>query len=768
MVTSVSASAGLRALVGTGPSRMRRWARRWRQIRRLAASGVIDRAYYQVQTGRPFRSAAAVAAHYLSGGAAAGLSVHPLFEPELVAAKLDRSIDPLLAYLTTRSLSENVSPHPLFDLNEARQAISEPGNGSGVWQAWVRAATPDAVVPVPLGTEPLTWGELRERLLRAAARWRESDDAVSSMARPRRPGTTSVIVPVAPTLAGTLKWSGLLDAGGCDLVVVGVGDRGQFCCLSALASGRPITVLRSGGDGAGAWNRGAAASSGEVLVFVAPRTRLPAEALPALRSALESPVAALAQPLNENPDMTVYSAGAHFPSDDVVPSPLFSGHAVEDVLRSTETRIPAAYSGVLAVSAADFEALGGFETALSFDLAGVDLSLRAARDRIGGTVLVREARCTVREPRPNDSATEASVRLLRSRWRPPLPGAATILADAGFVVSGFHVRSREEAIAVREPELVRSRTGLEALPSLRWTIDTAVTAGRWAQAWGDWHFARSLADALGRLDQHVAVDTRQARPRATRRFDDVVLTLRGLDAVHPRSGPVNLLWVISHADDVTAPEVAAYDAAFAASVAWSRDRSQEWGVDVRPLLQCTDATRFSPDRATRPRGDQIVFVGNARRGGARPLVESVLRAGVSLDLYGTGWEGEALRHLRADSVSNAEVARIYAEAGVVLNDHWADMRASGFISNRAFDAVACGARVLSDPVEGMEGLFDGSVVCCEPGAEVERILAEPFARHWPSDETRRATAARVAAEHSFDQRALTLLARAVELLRQRS
>ena len=33
---------------------------------------------------------------------------------------------------------------------------------------------------------------------------------------------------------------------------------------------------------------------------------------------------------------------------------------------------------------------------------------------------------------------------------------------------------------------------------------------------------------------------------------------------------------------------------------------------------------------------------------------------------------------------------------MVLNDHWEDMRAEGFLSNRLFDAVASGARVVTD------------------------------------------------------------------------
>ena len=41
----------------------------------------------------------------------------------------------------------------------------------------------------------------------------------------------------------------------------------------------------------------------------------------------------------------------------------------------------------------------------------------------------------------------------------------------------------------------------------------------------------------------------------------------------------------------------------------------------------------------------------------------------------------------------------------MLADHWDDMREHGFISNRIYDALACGAVVVSDDVAGLDGRF---------------------------------------------------------------
>ena len=100
--------------------------------------------------------------------------------------------------------------------------------------------------------------------------------------------------------------------------------------------------------------------------------------------------------------------------------------------------------------------------------------------------------------------------------------------------------------------------GMGQAPRLRWAIDTAATPGRWGDLWGDTHFAESLARALRRLGQQVTIDRRDTRERAGRAEDDVVLALRGLEIGPPQPGAINLLWVISHPDDVTADEAGRY------------------------------------------------------------------------------------------------------------------------------------------------------------------------------------------------------------------
>ena len=568
----------------------------------------------------------------------------------------------------------------------------------------------------------------------------------------RRPaGRVSVVIDLrGPSRRDLQRWRAVAKAAD-NIEVVLVGPS-QYA--SAAASGPGVVTVFTHSSGRSQLTKaGILASTGEKVVLAEPGVQLDAQSLGRLAACLDDPTVAIVQPLNEDPDTTIASAGAYFAPGDPVPSPLLERHATEDAKALRAVPLPAVLSAVVAMRAADLIALHGLDAAFDDGFAEVDLSRRAAAAGLGETRLVPEARAVVPAKETEPGALEAAARALAERWPEPPPGSALCVAAAGFTTIGHDPSPAGGSV----PRLERPRATGTNRTTLRWTIDTAATAGWWGEAWGDTHFANSLAAALRRLGQHVAVDRSSARGRASRRYDEVVLVLRGLDRVEPVDGPVNLLWVISHPDDVTAAEAAGFDAVFAASEPWAVQQSRAWGVPIEPLLQCVDATAFAPATVPADETGRVVFVGNARRGLRRPVVEAALRAGRPIDLYGTGWDEQGVGdRVIATQVANDRVGALYASARVVLNDHWEDMARHGFISNRLFDAVACGARVLSDPVAGASELFDGCARFASSPAEVESLLNQPEDA-WPDAHHRLAVAERIRREHSFDQRARRLL-----------
>ena len=223
-----------------------------------------------------------------------------------------------------------------------------------------------------------------------------------------------------------------------------------------------------------------------------------------------------------------------------------------------------------------------------------------------------------------------------------------------------------------------------------------------------------------------------------------------------------MLWVISHPELVDSQEAATYDLVFAASSHWSR--AEEFGAI--PLLQATNPERFSPAAGRPDTGDPILFVGSTR-GEYRPIVRDAVASGADLAIYGVGWEAFLPpERIRGEFLPNEQLPAAYASAGVVLNDHWPDMAAEGFLSNRLFDAAASGARIVSDPAVGLRDTFGDVVRTYESPLELGSILRGATSTEFVDRSTRHDLAKRIANEHSFDARAEQLIAHA-ERVRKR-
>ncbi|MCM3506259.1 glycosyltransferase [Curtobacterium sp. ODYSSEY 48 V2] len=457
-------------------------------------------------------------------------------------------------------------------------------------------------------------------------------------------------------------------------------------------------------------------------------------------------------------DDVVLSAGASLPQPTAPVASLLRGHPAEDADRLDGT----------AVFAADLPCFAAPVAALADPVRTVDTRTAVARltrdtadDLHGDCVLVPLGRAygdpAVRERRYDADAADALA-----VWRGRRDECtAPALECLGFLPARGTADPVGAPVALREP-VVRAERGTERLSlrdrgeRLRWSLRIAAHPGARGDDWGDTFFARDLARALRGLGQEVVVDHRESHVRPfSEHLDDVALTLRGLDdtPVHPSA--TNVLWVISHPDLVTPAELARYDLRFAAGPVWATRVAGETGLPVAPLLQATDPARFHPGAPDAAFGAlDTAFVGKTRRV-FRPVVRDAVEAGVDLAVWGEGWEGLLPEGVhRGVFVANDELPALYRTARVVLNDHWDDMARDGFLSNRLFDAAASGALVVTDPVPGVDDLFHGAV---RTYTSVEQLRETVRAGESATLEERVARGERIGAEHSFRNRAETLL-----------
>jgi O-antigen biosynthesis protein len=784
-VPSLSSRLVRRARAGAG--RLRRGSRR-RLAARIVRVGLFDRAWYERQTGRSWPVEAQAARHYLTRGRQAGLSPHPLVEPEWIDPSGWRNSrrDPLDAYLAGQSARGG--PHPLFDdATWSAATIPARPHPGGPLGAFLDSAGPQTPLPCPWAVEPVTLAQARAGMaatmdLVNAQREPSGGAGPGTLPGDRGPGAGRSadpdLVSVVVTLSGGWieAWSLLEealagrppDAAPVQVVVVDRSSRASVVRIMAsrgFADPRVRLVrLPAAGTVTSGWATGLRASEGDRVVLAnAVVSARPLGSPPhtpwwqPLAAALADPATAAAAPLVLGPRGLLEHAGLgrHRPGGALYE--MFAGAAAEDAADGPPLQVVALGDEVLAARAEDLRRLGDVDTGYLSRLWGAELSARLAtqgpdRRRLLIVPDVSVVRTSLLPP-----AEPADMAAVLQRCETLIPAPPGWDEEAAWRRAGLELTQAEPRPALRRRQVQVTQGPAAGKPALRWAIATAAPFSAHGDRWGDVHFAGALASALRRLGQHVVVERRGVTGRCTVELDEVFVNLRGLDELAPRVGQVNLLWVISHPDLVSPQEVRAYDASFSAGTTWARTMSERAEVTVRPLLQATDPQRFHPDLAVPDTGAAVLFVGNSR-GVQRPIVRDAVAAGLDLAVYGTRWEGFLdPRYVRGPYLPNETVGAAYRAAGVLLNDHWADMAAQGFYSNRLFDAVAAGARVISDPVDGLADLFEGAVLEYRTPADLASWAGAGRAAAFPDDRRLLEISARVRAEHSFDARAATLL-----------
>lgn len=286
-------------------------------------------------------------------------------------------------------------------------------------------------------------------------------------------------------------------------------------------------------------------------------------------------------------------------------------------------------------------------------------------------------------------------------------------------------------------------------------IKTPVSKWKRAKSWGDYHMALALKSSLEGLGFRVLI---QIEPEwYSRKGDsyDAVIVFRGLHRYKPKSYQVNILWNISHPDQVSLEEYESYDHVFVASRFWAEHIASQISKPVKAMLQCTDPKKFYPPDSyeiTRYR-HQLLFVGNSRDT-YRKVLKDLLPTKYDLSVYGKNWSGLIPeKYIKESLIRNNLLYRYYGSADILLNDHWDDMRGKGFISNRVFDGLACGAFIISDNVYGIEAEFGESVQVYNSKSELHDFLDYYIENQAEAKQKVLKGMRRVREAHTFDIRA---------------
>ena len=667
-------------------------------------------------------------------------------------ALVDRNYIDCIVVVHERSLLEEVGT---FD-ESLRRGVD--------WDLWIRMSAVTDFVQAPfVATIYDVWDYSDDRITtnvplgyRNAVVAKHLLDWDAERARHRNPELLSVVVPAmgdTDDLVAQVKRLAEVTAGPCEMLFVDpAGAAERFFRLLLLQEQLPGVRLERVTRRLPpelALDVGVARSRGGDIVLLDAGIRVERGWETPLREALRGGAVA-AQGLLLRPAGTVASVGVAFTEAGVGNQLLagIPGDAPEVQVPGTRSALTAQF---LAVAATDLVAVRAFDGLFVDDLGNGDLSMRLAEATgrplayvplaVASLPRLVPARTSGGRPSVDDDNRSAFL----ERWEGRLPAdAAQRWTDAGYDIV--------EDTDHRQAHVLRRRDGRPP----RWALKIGPPTVARRQSWGDWHFALALKAALERLDQEVVVDCRDAWYRDTTRDDDIVLVLRGVSAYEPDPRHVNLLWVISHPEQVTTDEAFEFDHVFAASEPWAGEFTGQLGAPVEALLQCVDPARFRPVEPDPARRHRVLFVGNAR--GVRPSVAAARDAGFDVAVYGLRWEGLLPPGWwRGGYVPNEELPSLYRAAGVVLNDHWDDMRRCGFLSNRLFDLAACGARVVTDEIVGLADVFGTSVLTYSSPSSLADAVGR-LASEGPAQVAEREhLSVLVRNHHSFDARAARLV-----------
>ncbi|MHA7219790.1 glycosyltransferase [Arthrobacter sp. MDT1-48-3] len=434
--------------------------------------------------------------------------------------------------------------------------------------------------------------------------------------------------------------------------------------------------------------------------------------------------------------------------------PLFKGLAVHDARRHSGRGLDELSPAAFCVRAEDFHRTGRFTHLFAGDAAVVDFLRRLKRGSQGEFIAASDALAVdhaadafTEDPAFNDADAE---------WLSPPSRPARAIADH-YRDIGLHVHTltapRRPTLQPASPVISRLVDAASTVDSLRWAIKIGADFSVGGDRWGDVPYAADLAESLRRLGQDVVVDRAGAFSRPSNHLDDVILTIRGLVPCEPQPGKVNVLWAISRPDLITQDELSGYDLVFGGSRIWCEFVAREWGIEARYLPQATNQRRFHP--ATGDSGIpsyELTFVGGPRKPIGRKVVADCIALGRTVSVWGPRWEQFIPAEMVADNfIDNDQLAALYGSSELVLNDHFEDMARWGFANNRLYDAVASGAKVISDEVDGIDEIFRGAVRTYSSLDDLEGILTDPGA--FPDDAQMAAISEEIRHEHNFDRRA---------------
>lgn len=282
---------------------------------------------------------------------------------------------------------------------------------------------------------------------------------------------------------------------------------------------------------------------------------------------------------------------------------------------------------------------------------------------------------------------------------------------------------------------------------------------------GDYFTALEMGQALqaefGWSCEYIGQGRAEARSDAFARLDLLVVMLDRFD-VRPARDLYPRLKIVAWMRNwfnrwVTQPHFDAFDVLLCSSDKAVSYTEQQTGRRAVCCSLATNPARFSPGpRRFRLRSD-YVFTGS--RWDQPREIEIMLHPreiGGRCSIYGRGWEKTALRKWARGFARYEKLPDVYRSTKIVIDDANIATKNWGSVNSRVFDALASGALVVTNSIEGSASLFEGQL----PSYTDSDSLTTVMRKYLKDSEARHALAGSlrdtVLARHTYAHRARTL------------
>jgi len=298
-------------------------------------------------------------------------------------------------------------------------------------------------------------------------------------------------------------------------------------------------------------------------------------------------------------------------------------------------------------------------------------------------------------------------------------------------------------------------------PAVPLTIGFIITEDNPETIYGDYFTAHGLGDALEEYGFHtVYLPERPVFKWHHLASVDILVVLRhDFDPIllQNRPGTTGVAWIRGYVDEwCRAPWFSDYDMVLATS-----NRALSYAKRFTDSKKCmgvlglaADTDLFKPGPCLPDYASDICFVGNLFEVPREFTRKLTIKSGTTFNLYGLMTDKKhAFKKYHCGKAAHRQIPDIYNSSKIVLEDCTPMCRPWGCVNSRTFEAMACGACVISNEVPGLKTLFGGSIITYGESEDLNRIIAQMLA-----DNTRRERIGALAREkilqrHTYRHRA---------------